>query len=138
MSPLARYILFAALATVVNLGIQAFSLWIYTGPFSLWLAMVAGTGSGFVLKYILDKVFIFNYTAQTRTEEAKTVFLYGLMAVFTTLIFWGFEFIFDLTIQAAWGKYVGAIIGLTIGYIIKYYLDAKFVFKTQPTAKKSR
>jgi putative flippase GtrA len=138
MSPLARYILFAALATVVNLGIQALALWLYQGPMALWLAMIAGTGSGFVLKYLLDKIFVFQYTAQNRAEEAKTVFLYGLMAVFTTLIFWGTEFLFHIAIQAEWGKYAGAIIGLTIGYIIKYYLDAKFVFKTQPAAKKSR
>lgn len=138
MSPLARYILFAFLATLVNLGVQKLSFFLYQGPYSLFIAMIAGTGSGFVLKYLLDKFFVFKYTAQNKAEEAKTVFLYGLMAIVTTLIFWGTELAFDWAIAADWGKYLGAVIGLTAGYIIKYYLDSKFVFKTHPTTQKSR
>jgi len=55
------------------------------------------------------------------------------MGVFTTVIFWGFEIGFNYIFTNPQAKYVGAIVGLSIGYIIKYFLDKKFVF----TEKKS-
>ena len=51
------------------------------------------------------------------------------MGVFTTLIFWGFEILFDKLFEHELSKYAGAVIGLSIGYIVKYNLDKKFVFK---------
>lgn len=135
MSPLVRYIIFAFLSTLVNLGVQYLSEMLYQGQFHLYVAMIAGTGSGFVLKYLLDKYFVFNYSATSKSEEAKTVFLYGLMAIVTTIIFWGSELLFDTMIEAEWGKYLGAVIGLTIGYITKYFLDKRFVFKTNPQVR---
>lgn len=51
------------------------------------------------------------------------------MGVFTTFIFWGFEIGFDLIFKTEMAKYIGAVFGLSIGYIIKYFLDKKFVFK---------
>ena len=50
------------------------------------------------------------------------------MAVFTTIIFWGTEIAFDTLFQDPNAKYLGAVIGLSIGYIIKYFLDKKYVF----------
>ena len=52
------------------------------------------------------------------------------MGVATTLIFWGSEIIFNLLFKADIVKYIGAAVGLTIGYIIKYQLDKRFVFNT--------
>jgi len=49
------------------------------------------------------------------------------------VIFWGFEIGFNYIFTNPQAKYVGAIVGLSIGYIIKYFLDKKFVF----TEKKS-
>ena len=54
--------------------------------------------------------------------------LYSLMGVFTTIIFWGMEIAFDILYADLNAKYIGAIVGLTIGYIIKYFLDKKYVF----------
>ena len=51
------------------------------------------------------------------------------MGVFTTLIFWGFEITFDYIFNNENAKYAGAVIGLSIGYIVKYLLDKKFVFR---------
>ena len=50
------------------------------------------------------------------------------MGIFTTIIFWGTEIAFDVIFKSAGAKYIGAIIGLGIGYIIKYFLDKKYVF----------
>jgi len=47
----------------------------------------------------------------------------------TTFIFWGTEIGFDAFFENENAKYFGAVIGLSIGYIIKYFLDKKYVFK---------
>jgi putative flippase GtrA len=91
--------------------------------------MFIGTLAGLILKYILDKKYIFFYATETKKEDGKKFLLYSLMGVFTTFIFWGVEIGFDYIFENEYAKYIGAIIGLSIGYVIKYFLDKKFVFK---------
>jgi len=124
-----RYILFAVLSTALNILFQYFSFMLYGGFLSLYIAMFMGTVAGLVLKYILDKKYIFFHTPKSRRDDGKKFFLYSLMGVFTTFIFWGFEIGFDALFVNENAKYVGAVIGLSIGYIVKYFLDKKFVFK---------
>ena len=90
--------------------------------------MFIGTLSGLVVKYVLDKKLIFYHVVENKKDDAKKFALYSLMGVFTTIIFWGTEIAFDALSQNPNSKYLGAIIGLSIGYIIKYFLDKKFVF----------
>ena len=90
--------------------------------------MFTGTLSGLVVKYVLDKKLIFYHVVENKKDDAKKFVLYSLMGVFTTIIFWGTEIAFDALSQNPNFKYLGAIIGLSIGYIIKYFLDKKFVF----------
>lgn len=123
------YALFALISTVVNIAFQYISFLVYDGEFSLYAAMIAGTAAGLILKYILDKKYIFFHTPKSKRDESKKFFLYSLMGVFTTFIFWGFEIGFDYMFESQNAKYIGAVIGLGIGYIVKYFLDKKFVFK---------
>jgi putative flippase GtrA len=123
-----KYAFFAALATMVNIGTQYVSLFCYNKKFSLYLAMGFGTLTGLIVKYVLDKKHIFYYEVRTFREDISKFIFYSLMGVFTTLIFWGSELIFNACFKGQMAKYIGAIIGLTIGYITKYRLDKKFVF----------
>jgi len=123
-----RYALFALLSTIVNIGFQYLSFLIYEGFLSLYLAMFVGTLAGLVLKYILDKKYIFFHTPKSKKDDGKKFMLYSLMGVFTTFIFWGFEIAFDYIYESEGAKYIGAVIGLTIGYVVKYFLDKRFVF----------
>ncbi len=50
------------------------------------------------------------------------------MGLVTTMIFWGFEYGFHLIFESKKMRYFGGIIGLAIGYFIKYHLDKRFVF----------
>jgi len=124
-----RYVIFAALSTLINLAFQYLSFALYSGLFSLYIAMFMGTLAGLILKYILDKKYIFFHTPASKKDDGKKFILYSFMGVFTTLIFWGFEISFDYFFDDANAKYIGAILGLGIGYIVKYNLDKKFVFK---------
>lgn len=122
------YIVFAIVSTAVNLLAQYMSFWLYDGFLGLYIAMTIGTLSGLVVKYILDKKYIFNHTSKTKREDSKKFALYSLMGVFTTLIFWGFEIFFDYAFDFETAKYIGAALGLSVGYAVKYRLDKRFVF----------
>jgi len=123
-----KYTIFAIISTLFNLLFQYLSFLVYEGFASLYLAMLIGTLAGLVVKYILDKKFIFYHKVENKKDDAKKFALYSLMGVFTTIIFWGTEIAFDALSSNEDAKYLGAIIGLSIGYIIKYFLDKKFVF----------
>lgn len=124
------YSAFAAVATAVNLLTQEASLAVFNVTFSLEIAIVAGTASGLISKYVLDKRFIFKDNSTSAQDSLKKFSTYGLTGIFTTLLFWGFEFGFDSYFETKFARYSGAIIGLAIGYGIKYRLDKRFVFNS--------
>lgn len=123
-----KYTLFAILSIGVNLLFQYLSLLIYVGFLSLYIAMAAGSLFGLITKYVLDKKYIFYHTPKDKKDDAKKFMIYVLMGVFTTIIFWGTEILFDMVFTDDYAKYLGAILGLSVGYVIKYFLDKKFVF----------
>ncbi len=123
-----KYAIFAAISTLINLLFQWLSFLIYAGFGSLYIAMFTGTLAGLVTKYILDKKWIFYHKPKDKKDDAKKFILYSFMGVFTTVIFWGTEMSFYYLFANPNAKYIGAVIGLTIGYIIKYFLDKKYVF----------
>lgn len=123
------YVVFAIISTITNLGFQFLSFVVYDGYLALYVAMFTGTLAGLVLKYVLDKKYIFFHETKSKKDDGKKFFLYSLMGVFTTFIFWGFEIGFDSLFESEYAKYIGGLIGLFIGYIVKYNLDKKFVFK---------
>ena len=124
-----KYVLFAVIATLINMLFQYISFLIYQGKYDFFIGIFIGTLAGLVVKYILDKKYIFYYVVKDKKEDSQKFILYSIMGVFTTLIFWGFEIGFDYIFDSEIAKYIGAIIGLSIGYITKYFLDKKFVFK---------
>ena len=123
-----KYSIFAAISTLFNLLFQYLVFLVYSGFGSLYAAMSIGTLAGLVAKYILDKKFIFYHTPKDKKDDARKFALYSLMGVFTTIIFWGTEIVFHTLFQDPNAKYIGAVIGLSVGYVIKYFLDKKFVF----------
>ena len=123
-----RYAAFAALATTVNVATQYATSMLYGGRYELYAAMAAGTFTGLVTKYHLDRRWIFDDRTTSLRGHSVKFTLYSLMGVFTTLLFWGTEIAFEMLGDAHWMRYAGAIVGLTIGYVVKYYLDRRFVF----------
>lgn len=128
-----KYTLFAVISTLLNLLFQYLSLSLYNGIGELYMAMFWGTLAGLVSKYILDKKYIFYHVPEGKNDDFMKFMLYSLMGVITTIIFWGTEIMFDQMIEGEYAKYLGAIVGLSIGYIIKYNLDKKYVFRELAT-----
>tara|TARA_B110000444_G_scaffold252977_1_gene283084 strand:+ start:197 stop:589 length:393 start_codon:yes stop_codon:yes gene_type:complete len=123
-----KYSLFAILATLLNLSAQEVVVRSYDGAFAIYLAMALGTLAGLVSKYLLDKKFIFQFITSTHREDLGRFTLYGMTGLATTAVFWGFELGFDAFIGGKTARYIGAIIGLSIGYGVKYRLDKRYVF----------
>lgn len=130
MKLIANYSLFALIATLGNIAAQDVTVSYYKGIYAIELSILVGTGIGLIIKYVLDKHYIFKFKTQTAAHNSKTFILYTLMGILTTLIFWGFEFGFNQIFQTKQMRYLGGIIGLSIGYITKYHLDKHFVFRT--------
>ena len=129
---------FAFVAMAVNIVCQWVSLPLYTRLYSLCAAMFFGTLAGLIVKYVLDKRYIFRRQVKNRTDNFGKFAPYAVMGVITTLIFWGFELSFNSLFPWRHTRFVGAAIGLTIGYLIKYRLDKRFVFVRQATAGQGR
>jgi putative flippase GtrA len=123
-----KYAVFAAIATGINIAAQRGVAFFVTGRFSIFISLFFGTISGLVVKYLLDKRFIFYYRPVSLGDEAVKVFLYLLMSGFATAVFWAVEISFDALFEFAAARYVGAAVGLTLGYSLKYELDRRFVF----------
>jgi hypothetical protein len=151
-----RYAAFAALAVAANLltqwlgteigwriipeiadGFGAYGSLVMPGKIVYWAALLAGTLTGFVVKYLLDKNFIFYHRAATAGAGLATVVLYGVTAVITTLVFWGAQYLFTLAGPEEFWKYVGGFCGLVPGYLLKYFLDKRFVFRRKEAAEKT-
>jgi len=127
-----KYAVFAGIATLVNILSQDVTIRLYTGMLAMYLSIAVGTLTGLITKYVLDKKYIFAYRASSFADDGATFILYSVMGLATTLIFWGTELGFEFIFGTRWLRYLGAAIGLTIGYLVKYRLDKRFVFIKPP------
>lgn len=126
------YALLALLAMVINILVQDLLVTAYGGRFSVAVSMLMGTAAGLIVKYVLDRRYIFAVGAHKKRQDTRTFVLYALTGLVTTAIFWGMEFGFLLFFESKIMQYAGGVFGLTIGYVSKYYLDRSYVFCSQP------
>jgi putative flippase GtrA len=127
MATFVRYVLFAVLSGLANLGTQ--EAIVRVAPVAaMALSIPAGTVAGFGAKYVLDKNWIFYDAYSNHGQELRKLTIYGLFSVVTTLVFWGFEVACWAVWQTSAAKYAGGVVGLSIGYAFKYLLDRNFVF----------
>jgi putative flippase GtrA len=121
------YALFCALAIAVNLGLQFVAVrWLGLG---FWPALLIGTGGGLVFKYVLDRNYIFDARGAGAAKDARRFVLYAGFGLFTTAVFWSAEWVGHHYFSGEVGRYLGGGFGLCIGYVLKYWMDKKWVFK---------
>ena len=143
------YMVFAALSIILNIGSQYILRVILQIlipnfanqkllSFEYWFLISLGFGTviGFLFKFIVDKFIVFeekltNDKIADLQKTTKQITLYFTFAIFTTMIFWGFEFSFKFFLPGNW-YLIGGLVGLIIGYSVKFLLDREFVFKPIP------
>jgi len=135
----ATYALFASAATLTNVATQAGVSAVWPWRYADLFGLAGGTLTGLGLKYLLDKQWIFRFHTAGIREYTRRFLRYAATGVVTTAIFWGTELTFLAAFHSQTAKYVGAFLGLGIGYTVKYFLDARFVFTHDPpSARKPR
>lgn len=123
-----RYSLFAVLATAANLGAQRLVLMGGDRPGRYLIAVLAGTAVGLVVKYVLDKRWIFGDDETGLKAHGRKFTLYTIMGGVTTALFWGAETGFWLWFGTHEAREIGALLGLMVGYVVKYQLDRRITF----------
>jgi putative flippase GtrA len=123
-----RYALFAAIATVANLGTQRLVMRLGEQTLVFMAAVFLGTLVGLVIKYVLDKRWIFFDAGTGLKQHGQKFGLYTAMGLITTAIFWGAESAFWFIWHTEQMRELGAVLGLAVGYVVKYWLDRRFVF----------
>lgn len=124
---LIKYIFFCISAIFINLMFQRISL-NYLSPDNFIFALLLGTFAGLISKFFLDRYFIFYDYDTNLLYGSRQFMLYSLNGVLTTFIFWSAETTGYLLYGSNIAREIGAIIGLSIGYFLKFKLDAQFVF----------
>ena len=128
MSLLFLYSSFAIIAIAANVLSQEFALLFYQGAHELVVAIPVGTAVGLVVKFVLDRKYIFKADTVPLSKDVRQFIAYTATGVLTTVLFWGSEIAFELLFESREARYVGAILGLSCGYILKYQLDRRYVF----------
>lgn len=122
------YTAFAIVATAGNLATQRLALSLVEGGWAFPFALIVGTFVGLVIKYGLDKRLIFEDRSTGLAAHGRRFSLYTLMGIATTAIFWGTETLFWFFWNSHSAREIGAVLGLSVGYFIKYRLDRRYVF----------
>lgn len=131
MKTVLLYSFFAVVAIAANMLGQAISIRMLTSTYALMGSILIGTAAGLVVKYVLDRRFIFGVQRQALSREGATLAFYSITGVGTTAIFWGTELAFHAVFDAEVWRYIGGVLGLTLGYILKFRLDRRYVFSRQ-------
>lgn len=128
MSIFFKYIVFCVAAIIVNLSTQRIFLTSILIDY-YFVALFSGTLAGLITKYFLDKNYIFYDFDHSFKNNSEKFTLYAVNGIFTTVIFWGMETLFHFVYSTDFARELGAVIGLSIGYFLKYRLDKKYVFQ---------
>jgi putative flippase GtrA len=123
-----RYAAFAVLAVLANLAAQRAVLAFGESAGHFVAAVALGTAVGLVVKYLLDRRWIFGERSAGLRATSRQFSRYTATGIATTAIFWATETAFWAIWQTHAMREVGAVLGLGIGYLLKYRLDRTWVF----------
>lgn len=125
-----KFTFIAIIAILFNIGFQYLFLTIFNKDSIeiLYIAMILATGFTLLLKFWLDKKYLFEFKFNKLSNLSKKFSLYSINGIFTTILFWIIETIFYLIFENKIMVLFGAFLGLSIAYVVKYYLDKKIVF----------
>ena len=82
------YILFAVIATAANLSVQRIILSFNTTNLYFIFALFLGTLIGLLIKYFLDKNWIFFDNTRGLKSQSRKFSAYTIMGILTTIIYW--------------------------------------------------
>ena len=69
------YVSFAVIATIINLLTQVITASLFHDPYEILVSMFICTLAGLVVKYLLDKKYIFKFKAENQKKYENFLFL---------------------------------------------------------------
>lgn len=123
-----KYIFFSIISSFINIASQFIFLLFYTSYLNIELSILFGTIMGMPPRYVLEKKYIFYFRANNLKHDGRIFVIYIFFSGITTLLFWAIEYLFHIVFMDDILRYIGGLIGLMIGFYIKYRLDKKYVF----------
>jgi putative flippase GtrA len=127
---LSNYVVIGVLSAAINLSAQVLIIWAYKGAYAVEFSILIGTVMGMPPRYFLEKRYVFSFTSENIFHDGKLFFQYSFYSTFTTLVFWSVEYSFHVIFNDDLMRYVGGVVGLTIGFYLKYQIDKRFVFRS--------
>jgi putative flippase GtrA len=127
-----KYAQIACVSTAVNVGCQATVIALYSGLWAVPISVLVGTAAGLPVKYLLEKRHVFGFRTAGVQQDARLFTIYTFFGVFTTGVFWLTEYLFHEAFGTDAMRYLGAALGLAVGYVLRYQLDKRFVFVNAP------
>ncbi|HOJ65077.1 MAG TPA: GtrA family protein [Spirochaetota bacterium] len=137
------YCIFATISIILNVLIQIVMEFILKGinflNYNIYknitylsiIKILIATLICFNFKFIIDKNIIFNDKTRKIDKNMIKFLIYTSFSIITTITFWGTELLFKILFHTQLFEMIGAVIGLTIGYTFKFFLDKKFVFSRE-------
>ncbi len=129
------FVLFALVAIAANLGTQALVL--LSSSSSIHLALATGTAAGLVVKFLLDKHYLFHDRDWRASTAGRQFAAYTLIGLGTTGVFWATELTFHALFASLDMTALGGFVGLVIGYAVKYVADERITFSSGRNRKLS-
>ncbi|MFX1238128.1 MAG: GtrA family protein, partial [Promethearchaeota archaeon] len=90
------------------------------------IGSIVAVGITYLLKFPLDKYVVFKKGGSNLKDSSQEFIKYMGLAILTTILNIGIQFIMTNLFRTP--LEISFIVGLTIGYIAKFFLDKKYVF----------
>ncbi len=105
------------------------TLYCSTEPYNMpeLVGSIVAVGITYIVKFVLDKFIVFQKSNTELKETSQEFFKYFGFAILTTLENVGIQFV--LTNFFSSPLELSVVVALSIGYVTKFLLDRKYVFK---------
>jgi putative flippase GtrA len=141
------YLVFAGCMIILNLSIQSLNeiiaplicesfghvqfiyvLYCSNAPFDMsnLVGQFLAVGVTVIVKFLLDKFIVFR-TIKKIKETSREFFIYTFFSILATVWNISIQFILYQIIGIPW--LISAIIALSTGYLLRFFLDRKYTFK---------
>lgn len=125
VSRILLYYAFAFVAIGINVVVQRLFFLGLNHPNAILFAMPIGAGVALLVKYFLDRKYIFEVASSPNQRE---FFRYAISGGLITLIFFVVEYLIWSLYETALARDLGIFVGMMTGYALKYFFDRNFVF----------
>lgn len=127
MKIVAKYSFISFISILFNVIAQFIFTKLFYYNYNFLIEMFLGSISGVTVKIILDRTYIFYYMNEKSIGNILRFVVYSFFEIISILLFIILEVIFNFFIPIPFSRYLGVIIGLSIGYSIKYHFDKRYI-----------